>query len=105
MTAKAPHRQYTGFQKPAMAFFAHPLKVRLSYFNCVDYKPHFAPETAVCRIRLPKGAVRHEASDHGHAAVDVDGLAGDIGRFVRTQVDGGRRDVLWRPQAIGRNLG
>ncbi|MBM7482146.1 hypothetical protein ABIB75_002573 [Bradyrhizobium sp. GM2.2] len=55
MTAKAPHRQYTGFQKPAMAFFAHPLKVRLSYFNCVDYKPHFAPETAVCRIRLPKG--------------------------------------------------
>jgi hypothetical protein len=50
MTAKAPHRQYTGFQKPAMAFFAHPLKVRLSYFNCLDYKPHFAPETPVCRI-------------------------------------------------------
>jgi hypothetical protein len=53
MTAKAPHRQYTGFQKPAMAFFAHPLKVRLSYFNCLDYTPQFAPETAVCRI-LPR---------------------------------------------------
>ncbi len=43
-----------------MAFFAHPLKVRLSYFNCLDYKPNFPSETAVCRIphRPLRGAGR-----------------------------------------------
>src|SRR6202165_3762362 len=39
---QAPHRQYTGFQNPAMAFFAHPLVVRLSYFPSLDYKPRKA---------------------------------------------------------------
>jgi hypothetical protein len=43
---QAKHRQYTGFQNPAMAFFAHPFVVRLSYFPSLDYKPRFASETA-----------------------------------------------------------
>jgi hypothetical protein len=29
-----------------MAFFAHPLLVRLSYFPSLDYKPQSATETA-----------------------------------------------------------
>src|SRR4030088_2267121 len=39
---QAPHRQYTGFQNSATAFFAHPLMVRLSYFPSLDYKPRSA---------------------------------------------------------------
>jgi hypothetical protein len=31
MDGQAPHRQYTGFQNPAMAFFAPPFAVRLSH--------------------------------------------------------------------------
>src|SRR5258708_21594830 len=34
---QAPPRQYTGFQNPAMAFFAHPLVVRVSYLPTLDY--------------------------------------------------------------------
>src|SRR5215472_5887828 len=30
---QAPPRQYTGFRNPAMAFFAHPVVVRLPYFK------------------------------------------------------------------------
>src|SRR3954465_5074654 len=36
-------RQYTGFQNPAMALFAHPSGVRLPYFPSLDYKPSTAP--------------------------------------------------------------
>src|SRR5882757_4805481 len=36
-------RQYTGFQNPAMALFAHPSGVRLPYFPSLDYKPSAAP--------------------------------------------------------------
>ena len=35
-----------GFRNPAMAFFAHPLVVRLSYFPSLDYKPQLATRTA-----------------------------------------------------------
>ncbi len=36
---QASPRQYTGFQIPAMAFFAHPLFVRLSHIESLDHKP------------------------------------------------------------------
>src|SRR5580692_2309500 len=53
---QAPHRQYTGFQNPAMAFFAHPSVVRLSYFPSLDYKPRTAAGNGPlprCRNRQP----------------------------------------------------
>src|SRR5438874_8923207 len=43
---QASPRQYTGFQIPAMALFAHPSGVRLPYFPSLDYKPQPPRETA-----------------------------------------------------------
>ena len=42
---------------------------------------------------------RGEPSDHRHAAVHVQGLAGDIGSLVAGQIDAGRGDFRARPQA------
>src|SRR5580693_5329240 len=44
-------------------------------------------------------------SDHGHSAVDVNGLPGDVSRFIRTEIDRRRRDFVGRTQARRRNLG
>src|SRR6185312_13301022 len=93
---QAPQRQYTGFQNPAMAFFAHPLVVRLSYFPCLDYKPQSATGTASPRRNEPENGSKHSHSKHGHTAIDVNRLAGDIRRFVRTEIYGCRRDILGR---------
>src|SRR6202041_2654925 len=44
-------------------------------------------------------------SDAGHSAVDVNGLPGDVSRFIRTEIDRRRRDFVGRTQARRRNLG
>src|SRR6202035_899388 len=77
---QAPHRQYTGFQNPAMAFFAHPLVVRLSYFPSLDYKP----QSAIGNGLLPRRRDRQTASNHGHSTIDMNRLPGDVSRFIRT---------------------
>src|SRR6476469_6870839 len=41
---QASPRQYTGFQNPAMALFAHPSEARLSYLPNLDYTPSTTPE-------------------------------------------------------------
>lgn len=46
-----------------------------------------------------------EASDHGHAAVHVDGLAGHVGGFVGGQIDDSRGDFGARAHATGRDGG
>jgi hypothetical protein len=38
-TTAASAPPYTGFQIPAMAFFAHPLFVRLSHIESLGHKP------------------------------------------------------------------
>src|SRR3984885_4953721 len=76
---QAPHRQYTGFPNPAMAFFAHPLVVRLSYFPSLDYKPQIGR-------RYGLSPRRHEpanGSKHHHHAIDNNHQLCDIRRFVR----------------------
>src|SRR3984885_7329358 len=97
---QAPHRQYTGFPNPAMAFFAHPLVVRLSYFPSLDYKPQIGR-------RYGLSPRRHEpanGSKHRHPAIDVNRLPGDIRRFVRTEIHRRRRDILRRSEPGRRNF-
>src|SRR5690348_14735825 len=59
----ARRRQYTEFPNPAMAFFAHPIEVRLSYFKTLDHKS---------RIGLGNGVsphVRPTAWPPGHGQI------------------------------------
>lgn len=73
---------------------------RLSYFNSLDYKPQFAPKNDA----LPHLSGPENGSDHGHSAVDVNRLAGDIACFVRGEVDGRGGNVLGRTEPACRNL-
>src|SRR4051794_40333487 len=45
------------------------------------------------------------ASKHGHSAVDVNRLAGDIAGLVRAEINRGRSDVARRSKPCRRNLG
>src|SRR3954452_10022561 len=44
------------------------------------------------------------ASKHGHSAIDVNRLPGDISSLVRTQIDRCRGDIVGRPKPRRRNL-
>src|SRR5882762_8931979 len=97
---QAPHRQYTGFQIPAMAFFACPLVVRLSYFPSLDYKP----QSVLGNGPSPRHGAVAAGSNHGHSTIDVNCLPGDIGRFVRAEIDRRRSDILGRSEPCRRNF-
>ena len=49
-----------------------------------------------------RGALRR-GSDHGHSAVDVEGLAGDIGRFGAGEIDDRPRHVAAGSETTGRD--
>src|SRR5580700_2644522 len=71
---------------------------------------HTSQALTISLDRLPRGRFASPrglaaASDHGHSAIDVNGLPGDVRRFVRTEIDRRRSDFLWRPEARSRNLG
>ncbi len=97
---QAPHRQYTGFQIPAMAFFACPLVVRLSYFPSLDYKP----QSVLGNGPSPRHGAVAAGSNHGHSTIDVNCLPGDIGCFVRAEIDRRRSDILGRSRPRRRNF-
>src|SRR6202040_1794339 len=65
------------------AFFAHPLGVRLSYFPSLDYKPRSAFGNGLSPPLEP----RLSGSKHGHSAIDVNRLPGDVGRLIRGEID------------------
>src|ERR1700709_2578088 len=82
-----------------MAFFAVPFVVRYHTPATLTTSPNGAPKgLRIASSRPPN------ASKHGHYAVDVNRLPGDVGGLVRTEIDRRRRDVVGRSKPRRRNL-
>src|SRR5882757_4076689 len=82
-----------------MAFFAVPFVVRYHTPATLTTSPNGAPKS----LRIASSGPP-TASKHGHSAIDMNRLPGDVGRLVRTQIDHRRRDVVGRSKPRRRNL-
>src|SRR5476649_2327031 len=87
-----------------MALFTRPLLVRLSYFPSLDYKPRSIPGTAVQFAKTDLQKAPAGRSKHGHSAVDVNRLSGDIGRFIRTEIYRRGGNILGLAKPCRRNF-
>src|SRR5690554_3364996 len=57
------------------------------------------------RWRAPRGPLSRMPSDHRHAAIHMNGLAGDIGRLVAGEPGHRRGDLRGGSHALHRNRG
>src|SRR4051794_7561585 len=78
--------------------------VRLAYFKTLDQHARgalAAPPQTVKAAQHQNDAPRAPRSYHGHAAVDVQRLSGDVAGFIRREIDGRRGDLVAGSNACG----